>query len=1215
MTVLTCDFHFEGMLLNDFFNECKAVFKLETLHDTATSYIISLFEQLKPTYNFGHLNGAAYSKDNAKQPIIFGNMTTVSEFNPKDPELRVYCTDAKVRLAVLLENRPIVLTEYSMIALQIIGSFGRKGVIQADLAKIMQCDSRSVFHWLLPLVRAELITRTPIAVKSFSYQLMLSQLEDEDFTATAMIPNENASLKDIRQKIIDILTDTSNQTLSSIELFAACEIPRSRVSTWKSAVNDLLTAGWMEVFMEKSILKDVRVFHLLRKGEFTTNYSTFSEPRLTFEPEFDPKIPFYNQFVLLLAKAFPEGLTAYEICSRLCVSKKYFYRFVEYTFNPEHEGLVKIADFVGKEKQLKFFVKDADWQRKYIQLLDSSQADFTTSPISTPLPSHIASLISSRPSSPLSSASSTASLARHLRHEAILQELEEKTILEVSVDLCRRIQDRIGDQKHKLDIKTIRRSIDILSAEGRLVQFVVSLPSKQSGEIARTLVLLPGMTPNSQEVLDYIAAIREGHTSTKPTTPTKSHLKELFEVIRSNPQLFEPVEELNINELRDNDENTITSRQYSRSGLRKFGFLNGIMLRANILHSYLQPFLNQTISLDDIIETLKFGDFLKIIGMTAMTRTLYARVNELENVKISELPTEVRDELMWSRKRIIYTLSILLETLGQLSLCTKYNLIQSSTSFNGLEYHFSDDFNRYWHDLRASTAKFHQQITSIYESETPSIVLLVQHPDSWRRTFKTERSLERELQKLASKLESLERSQERRKNTIQPLENVDEIVGNEIRRLAEEYDESEEKLLSRLQSLDPKSKAKQETKPSRPILTPHTKESATISLFTDEECSKIELAFAVKNHPAFYSSLGFNWVTIGQVCGFNSRYQAVRSYITYYFRTYSSLLQMVELDYIVQLVMRPDLSFEECFNKCWRVLQDQSGDSISSLLFEFDSSLLKGRIEHYWNLSIAFKKNRTTVLDYWRNQSGLDNVASSPAKPLSELSVAIRKFLVWILFNDFDRVEAQQYLQSVEGANDEQKVKATIDDLVNTGFAIKSGSSLRLFGLPFSLSYDLKDLFINPDDEFFDEFGNDSKRCRLLSGSLSVISSSTNHPSLQSHPYECIKDLLKMDLDISTLGKIRVNPIIEEDEIENVELTSLTGEPSAFWLNCKGMIIKTVARRCLRLIEREVHANPGISFSQLQQRHTYFSSGELKVLLTFLINSGRIYELLPGYYE
>lgn len=1209
---------FLGMLVSDFWNECKTFFKLEALNDTTTNYILSLFEQLKPTYNFGYLNEPAYMKGDAKQLVIFGKMTASEAVDPKDPQLRVYCADPNTRLSVLLENCPIALNENSSTALQIIGSFGRKGVIQAELAKIMHCDPKSVFHWLLPLVRADLISRTPVAVKSFSYQLMLSRLEDDDLTTTTNVLSDNVTVKDIRQRIIDKLAEAPNQSLPSLNLFSACGIPRSRIPTWKSAVSDLLTNGWIEAYMETSFLKDIRVFRLLKKGDFAANDGVSSEPRLKFEPEFDTSVPFYNQFVLLVAKAFPDGVTAHEICSRLCVSKKYFYRFVDAVFNPEHEGLVKIADFVGKEKQLKFYVKDADWQRKYLQFLSNSPVEFTPSPISTPLPSHVASLISSRPSSPLSTASSTASLARHLRHEIILQELAEKRILEVSTDLVRRIQDQLEDQKHKLDVKTLRRSIDILASEGRLVQFVVSLPSKHSGEVARTLAILPDMTPNCQEVIDYISALREGQANTKTTASTKSHLSKLSEVILSNPDMFEPVDGQSITELDDDDEHMIKNRNYGRLGLKQFGLLNGIMLRVQILHNYLLPFLDKTVSLDDILQVLKFGDFLKIIGMTAMTKTLYSRANELKNVCISELPIEFRDELMWSRKRIIRSLTVLMDILCQLSLVDRQYLIHSSATFNGQSYEFTRDFDRYWQALRASTANFHQQITSIYESETPSIMLLIQHPDSWRRTFKTERSLERELQRLASKMASLERSQERRKNTVQPLENVDEIINFEINRLAEEYDETKERLLSRLQLLDSraqKSTTKDNTKPKRPILTTPTKESATISLFTEEECSKIELAFCVQNHPKFYSHLGYNWVTIAQACGFYSRYQAIRSYVTYYFRSYSSLLQMVELDSIAQLVMRPEMTFEECFNRCWSILQDQSGDSLTNLLFEFDSQLLKDRIEHYWSLSITFKKNRSTQLDYWRHQTGLKETMTCFVKPLSPLSLAIRKFLVWALFDDFDRSEGQKYLQAVEGSNDEETVKTAIEELIDVGFATKSGSSLRLFGLPFSLSYELKELFTRSEDEFFHEFGHDYKRCKLLSDTLTVISPSTNYPSIQGYPYESIKDLLNMNLEISTLGHIKVNPIIEQDTNENINFSPLMSESSAFWIDCRGNLLEPVVRRCLNLIEKDIHSTPGISLAQLHKRHAFISSAELTALLSFLMQSRRISEPQSGYYE
>ena len=94
-----------------------------------------------------------------------------------DPSsLRFYCPNPALRYSSLFRGRPIQLSESSLQVLEVIAAHGRDGLTQAELAKVIGCDSKNAFHWLKSLIANDLIVRTPVASKkSFTYLLTLTR--------------------------------------------------------------------------------------------------------------------------------------------------------------------------------------------------------------------------------------------------------------------------------------------------------------------------------------------------------------------------------------------------------------------------------------------------------------------------------------------------------------------------------------------------------------------------------------------------------------------------------------------------------------------------------------------------------------------------------------------------------------------------------------------------------------------------------------------------------------------------------------------------------------------------------------------------------------------------------------------------------------------------------------------------------------------------------
>ena len=260
---------FLGLTIPQLVELLKVEFKLQSVSEDNWKYLLSQFKQLDPEFTFGKLNGPALIKGYKNRLFSWAPLKKVINVDMNDVDARIYCTNQQLLNSTLLDGRLVVLPDNSLLALQLIGSHGRGGVNQADLAHLMFCDSKSVFHWLKPLMLNDLIIRTPISIsKCFTYQITLAHYEDEELDGNEGGLSKNLSSVEIRQLIVDILSKAPGNCLCSRETFSACGIHRSQIKGFRRAAVRLQEMGWIQISIERQLFcQDLRVFRLLRRGD------------------------------------------------------------------------------------------------------------------------------------------------------------------------------------------------------------------------------------------------------------------------------------------------------------------------------------------------------------------------------------------------------------------------------------------------------------------------------------------------------------------------------------------------------------------------------------------------------------------------------------------------------------------------------------------------------------------------------------------------------------------------------------------------------------------------------------------------------------------------------------------------------------------------------------------------------------------------------------
>lgn len=1219
------------------------------------------------------------------EPVEFETVIT----SPLEPStLRFFCANEKERLNRLFNGRPIQLSESSQQTLQVIGSFGRKGLTQAELARVLDCDSRNAFHWLKGLLSNDLVVKTPVASKkSFTHLLTLARFLDEDETVPAVaIPSADSehqlipSSKEIRQTIVNILAKAPNQTMSSRDVFAATGLDRSLVKNYRRAVTKLCEIGWLEFVISESFVGPcLRVFRLTRNPADGLDLNKFlllqdsskkQQSDILVEKargeDFKFNEPIIHQIILLLALAYPEPLTTLNLTHQLGISRKYLYRLIDRIIPPGSkcgtEGVGKVSEFVGKERRLKLFIKTEVWRNSYISMFAPSQASTEHLP---QVSSYASSQLSS--SAPQSPSASSTNLTRQRRHQAILKELSSSRILDIGKELCARIQKSLGDSRFVMDVKTLRRSADILEKEGLLKIVVVSISSG-----SRTLLLSPELDPQDPLVTAHISSLQ--HQSRVAQIPESTAKSQIFkQQITSDPNYF--VDGSLPLDLSSQNPSALATARHN------FGFISGILARVELFHRFLASTCKKIDAVENclcfdtqkvVFEELPLGLYFKIIGSVRMSHSMHNQFSELEHTAISHLSDPFKEELLLNKKRFQSQAIILLHTLQDLKVIQ--GIEQGTDDVSAmllklpLKYKFAlevplynykgnivklvrqSQIDEFWNGMRAISVEYiaAQHRLSLHseaeaaadfdnENSIPNPVLLARFSESWKIRPSLTRELEQTIRKLA-----VECFSHQRKHQMKNIFDWPELL-DRIRPIISKFEVSREcvetklahslKLLKNRQRLKRRAKHEQDNDDSDS--SDESDDDSTTSQsdtrWTPADKLKLSLAFCILQQDLFLkgsSASGIKWNLATKIFEKARPSLSVRRHGLKMFKSYSTLERILEMDTVVQLVMKQmdftqleanEAGFKAVFDQCEFALSSSAG-SDDSLFIPFKSPdasipLPMNRTGHYLSSIDSWVQTRIFRHDLFQNANGLEletteNITTEvEAFSKNETLMKMRQILISSALESFDQ-NAYNSTTEILKSMDQNLLNEAIEKLILCGFAVRNRSRdrHRLFAFPLTISEAVRDMC--------DPIVEAAKPLPSLSENLTVDG------SLESLTFSGVQELVHGILDHKINISMQENPNLHTPIILSVNsnipaksgkfnLNLLTENHASHWiwsdLLGDSRIIDAVAQNCLRHVELSIAGSPGITISSLKQKYSgLLLQQEIDLLLNVLCDNNSI---------
>lgn len=1185
-----------------------------------------------------------------------------------------YCSKPEIRQISLLQGRPIQLSECSLQTLEQIASHGRRGVTQAELAKLLGCDSKTVFHWLKNLIYNDLITRTPVASKkSFTYLLTLTKYLDEDLSESLQIAQTHTvvSSKEIRQRIVDILAKAPNQTMVSKDVFATTGLDRQFIKNFRRAATKLNEIGWLEYLFEDQLIGPCcRLFKLKRKPAEGLDLKSFMALRektmkRDIKPvnprgsDFKPDHPEIHQIILLLANSFPEPLTTSDLSHRLSIPRKYLYKLIDRILPLSEnktgvigaEGVGKVTDFVGKQKKLKLFIKSEIYRDFYMRMFSSETPAAVNLPslVSTPLNTVLStsvlfsSPVPSMPQSPTSSQVSTPrsdTRTRQIRHQAILQELSERRILEVGKELCARIQARIGDNRFTLDVKTLKRSIEILEREGNLNVVIATIPSG-----TRTILLSSDLTVSDQLVQDYISKLNE-FVRVGPLSASTQKLMKLKESMLQPDFFVEGSLPLSIHQ----------NPSLNIKALLQFGFIYGVLVRAQLFHKYL---LSQSRGSFETIpiafERISLDLYFKLIGIVRLSKELSDLLPDLINCPIGDLPETFKEELSLNRKRFQSQIAMLLQTLEQLQLIKGEDQYESLNFKLPFKYNFSIEvpvfnyageikkflkstdetfFDEFWKEIKEISIDFQNRNVSIYDDfddlNVPKPILLARYSTSWKQKPSRERDLEKAVRKLV--IESKNRAIDIEINLME-ISNEFEVSMDRAKKMFKNFENllEERTEAKRLDKLAKKRKSSIENEHYDISDESGDEESAFEHLrWTSADWQKLSLAFVILQQPIFLPSggTGIKWNLAAQIFDKPKSPIIIRRHGLKLFKSYNELRKLLEIDTIVQLIIKnikmpevPEIIelsklFEIIFNTCQLEILNNLNDSniFDHFVTDFNivsssSFILESRQDNYLNTIDSWVQTRSFRHGLILNNPGLIKDSKRNEIVSDPTGLLLRQVLVYSYLDSFNYDRTVEILKSIPSDD----LNKSIDHLVSTNFASKNRTrdKNRLFGYPLVISESVRSV-IEFNTSPFDDDMNVLITNQTETLNMNKIESFIDAIVEGKAVVRVVKgneESMKFDapIEITTTSSSTVN-----NNCNNLNINGLMADSRAIWMipnstTTTFTLSTSTALNCLSHLQKTIKNSPGIPIDSLKLRYeNVLEDFEIDLLVDCLILNGKI---------
>jgi hypothetical protein len=399
---------------------------------------------------------------------VLANSCSRQHYHPSlyDPAESAF-TRHGLELILLEGSRCIRLTDTSLKALHFVAQAGPAGLVQADLCRALQLDTKTTFHHLKPLNAQSLVRKHSVAhnrthTHKFTWVGFGASSEG---SAVADLDEGDTSFRDVILKHVP----TAPSRLPLNELIHVAKIGREKVKSFRRALKSLQDKQLIERIEEGGVKYVRKVANAPCNKAAQVPSSPVNRSTLTSHP-----LPSLPSLYEMIVQAASSGVTTKDISDRFQVDFKRIHRVMERLL-ADYPDVTKRTEFVGRERR-----------NRYIQSSfqgDDSQALKAQSQLKK---------------------ESVSVQDRQLALMALLKE-ESAGILEVDRQLASSISEQLGSS-FTMDLKTLKRTITLLED----AQLVCTARVKIAGLnrlLDKSLVMRPDKTHS--DVQAFVQAKQE----------------------------------------------------------------------------------------------------------------------------------------------------------------------------------------------------------------------------------------------------------------------------------------------------------------------------------------------------------------------------------------------------------------------------------------------------------------------------------------------------------------------------------------------------------------------------------------------------------------------------------------------------------------------------------------------------------------------------------
>lgn len=589
---------------------------------------------------------------------------SVDNITPPNAPLRITVPKER-RIFFYTDGLYLKLSDPQVRALELVAHSKRCGITQIEAARQMSTDPRNLFYQLKLLFACRLITKTPVTQqRAFTYLLHLSRYAPTDDFDILEQPTEQVSSSMetrahltspyIRHRIMELLLAAPQKTLSAADIYRLTGADGRTIKLYRKNISWLTVNGFIECFMANElggvagkILKYKRHLPDAVKHKDRT-IKELARPVTNPGSAINRGACLERQVHDYIDSRGKDGATITEIMRDFALGRKIAYRICDRLANGKifaNSDVIKIAEFHGKERRLRFFTNKGRQANNKVDENDDVQI----------IPSGVRD-----------------SVNRIKRLKTLLEIVSEAQIIDAGKNLTVELQKRLDEQSFRMDNKTLRRLIVQLEEANEIRSAVVALPNG----INRTIIMKSNLSLDDEIVKRYIDSLKQSRAELHRADVPSFTAQQMASQQNDQPQTTTAIIQ--------------SVGKPHKIQMQKQGFVHGIMARCRILHTHLirnvilprgnlemdETWLCET--LPTFFRNLPLALFLKLVGVAEMTSELRAFIRQMDvptgELGLDQLPPNIKLEL--HRRRVDShktVLKRLMELLCQLGLATVDN--------------------------------------------------------------------------------------------------------------------------------------------------------------------------------------------------------------------------------------------------------------------------------------------------------------------------------------------------------------------------------------------------------------------------------------------------------------------------------------------------------------------------------------------------------------